>query len=127
MSECQAISIPEVQGLNYLDKVENYARKPQAAPVSIVGEVDRVYLDPPPAVSFEDPQRPGTIAINAWGNTDLVVWNPGPAVAAAMADFDDEGYRSMVCIEPAIALDNRRLLAPQESFSVGQTIEWVCA
>jgi glucose-6-phosphate 1-epimerase len=30
-----------------------------------------------------------------------VVWNPGAADAAALADMEDDEYRRFVCIEPA--------------------------
>lgn len=36
------------------------------------------------------------------GFTDAVVWNPGPADAAALSDMEDEEYRNFVCIEPAL-------------------------
>lgn len=125
VSDCRTVSVPALTGLAYLDKPDGFARRTQDAPLHIDGEVDRVYLMPPRNVELIDPARPGHIAIDTWGSTDLVVWNPGPAVAASMRDFDDEGYRNMVCIEPALALDNRRRLAPGEHFAVGQTIRRV--
>jgi len=36
------------------------------------------------------------------GFQDAVVWNPGAADAAALADMEDEEYRRFVCIEPAL-------------------------
>ncbi len=71
---------------------------------------------------FNDTGYSRTVAIEAWGNTDLVVWNPGAEVAASMSDFDDDGYQRMVCIEPAIALDNRTRLMPGESYTIGQSL-----
>lgn len=124
VSDARAVSIPGVTGLDYLDKPEGFARRTQATPLEIDGEIDRVYLQPPPTVELIDPARPGVVHIDAWGHTDLVVWNPGAAVARSMADFDNAGYRNMVCIEPALALDNRRRLAPGERFTVGQAIRW---
>ena len=44
------------------------------------------------------------------GFTDAVVWNPGAADAAALADMEDEEYRRFVCIEPAL-LDPHTLSA----------------
>lgn len=34
--------------------------------------------------------------------SDTVVWNPWEANARGMADFDDEGYKEMLCIEPGL-------------------------
>jgi D-hexose-6-phosphate mutarotase len=122
VSDSRHIAIPELTGLEYLDKPDAFARKRQTEAMSIEGEVDRVYLKPPRVVELIDPAHPRTVAIEAWGHTDLVVWNPGPQVAASLEDFDDDGYRRMVCIEPAIALDHRLRLAPGRTFAIGQTI-----
>jgi len=85
--------------------------------------IDRVYLSPPASMVLLDPVQNHTITLRAWGHKDMVVWNPGPVTAAAMVDFDDQGYRHMLCIEPALALDNTVLLAPGESHYLGQEIE----
>lgn len=122
VSDSRQVSLPALTGLAYLDKTESFQRKIQAEPLSIEGEVDRVYQDPPSQVELLQTKAEHRIAVDAWGNTDLVVWNPGPTVAAAMADFDNEGYRRMVCVEPAIALDHRVRLAPGESVAIGQTL-----
>jgi glucose-6-phosphate 1-epimerase len=42
------------------------------------------------------------LALEQSGFTDAVVWNPGAADAAALADMADEEYRRFVCIEPAL-------------------------
>ena len=125
VSDSRAASIPALTGLDYLDKTEGDARGTQRTPLRIEGEVDRVYLAPPPVVDLLDPRWPGRVRIEAWGHTDLVVWNPGPAVARSLADFDDDGYRAMLCIEPAQALDNRQRLAPGACHTIGQRIRWL--
>lgn len=122
VSDCRAASIPALTGLAYLDKPGGFARGRQSTALEIEGEIDRVYLEPPPAVALFDAGNAQRVSIEAWGNTDLVVWNPGPSVAASLGDFDDDGYRQMICIEPARALDNRRRLGPGESFAMGQSI-----
>jgi D-hexose-6-phosphate mutarotase len=125
VSSAAQVTIPALTGLDYLDKPSGFARRTQSRPLVVEGEIDRVYLDPPAAVALIDPAREGVLEIHAWGNTDLVVWNPGPGVAKAMPDFDDEAYLDMLCIEPALALGNRRHLAPGEKFAVGQTLRWL--
>jgi len=42
------------------------------------------------------------LALRQTGFLDAVVWNPGAADAAALADMEDEAYRRFVCIEPAL-------------------------
>lgn len=52
----------------------------------------------------------GTIVLGTWarvlkleqeGFADAVVWNPGAADTAALADMEDDEYQRFVCIEPA--------------------------
>jgi D-hexose-6-phosphate mutarotase len=124
ISDSHTVSVPALTGLAYLDKPAGFAHRTQDTALHIEGEVDRVYLQAPRTVELIDPARQGAVIIEAWGNTDLVVWNPGPTVAASLGDFDDDGYRQMICIEPALALGNRQRLAPGESIAVGQRIRW---
>lgn len=122
VADCGEVSIPGLTGLTYLDKPSGFSRQTQREPLHIDGEVDRVYLNPPRSVELIDGGPARRVQIDSWGNTDLVLWNPGAAVAAAMADFDDHGYERMLCIEPAIALDNRVRLSPAACHTLGQTI-----
>ena len=114
--------IDELTGLEFKDKTQGFARQLQAEELVVSGEVDRVYLHPPARVTLREPGSKPPLAINAWGHTDLVVWNPGPEVAAAMGDFDSDRYASMICIEPANALDNITQLAPGQEHRLGQAI-----
>ena len=122
VAKANVICIDEVTGLAYKDKTKAFSQFTQSDDLVVKGEIDRVYLDPPARVSLKDPGRQQCVSVSAWGNTDLVVWNPGPDVASAMPDFDNDGYTSMVCIEPAIALDNIIHLAPGERHALGQTL-----
>ncbi len=122
VSDRSQVTIPELTGLAYLDKPSGFTPMTQVSPLTLDGEIDRVFVDAPSSIELLDPGFSRRIAVDSWGNTDLVIWNPGALVAARMQDFDDEGYQRMVCIEPAIALDRRIELAPGESHVIGQTI-----
>ena len=50
-----------------------------------------------------------------------VLWNPWINKAKAMADFGDEEYKNMVCIEPGIVSDFHNL-QPGHSLILEQTI-----
>ena len=54
-----------------------------------------------------------------------VVWNPWIEKASAMADFDDEGYKEMVCVEPGVingqyALGGDEVLLIEQIISSGE-------
>lgn len=61
---------------------------------------DEIYRGVQGATTLTHPG--GQLILSQGGFTDAVVWNPGAADTAALADMDDEEYHSFVCIEPAL-------------------------
>jgi glucose-6-phosphate 1-epimerase len=49
--------------------------------------------------------------------SDVVVWNPGAARCAAIADLEPESFRSYVCIEPGV-VTSKVALAPGRAFAL---------
>ena len=55
--------------------------------------------------------------------TDYVVFNPGINGKRGTADFDEDGYKFMFCVEPAIAV-GCYTVKPLETFTGTQTITY---
>lgn len=106
----------------YLDKVDGFVRKTQEGSTTISGETDRVYLKTEDALTLVDPVFKRRLRVAKRGSKTTVVWNPGADKARAMADFDDDGYRSMLCIEAANAFDDQFDLAPGAHHTLGTEI-----
>ena len=53
--------------------------------------------------------------------TEAVVWNPGQAGSAQLADMPDDGWRHMLCVEAA-RIDQPVTLAPGETWMGHQTL-----
>lgn len=51
----------------------------------------------------------------------LVIWNPWQTKAKAMADFGDEEYKLMICVE-AGSVQERRLLNSRQLITMSQDI-----
>ncbi len=72
-----------------------------AAPeLRFVGEFDRVYSAAPQGYKLQD--GPHTLSIEQdidWAQT--VVWNPGAAKCAALADMPFDAWQHMLCVEAA--------------------------
>jgi glucose-6-phosphate 1-epimerase len=56
--------------------------------------------------------------------SDTVMWNPWDEKAKGMNDFDDEGYKNMLCIEPGL-VSGFHSLPPKASMCLQQWLELV--
>ena len=92
-----------LDGTDYLDKVDGAARKTQAGPVTIAGEVDRIYTGVTGEQVIDDESLGRKVHITSRGCSTAVVWNPWADIAASMGDLDDDDYRKMICVETANA------------------------
>ena len=101
-------------GRTYIDQAAGGAEAVQhEEPLSIRGEIDRIYPDAPPTVVVREPGR--ETEVSAYGFSDLVVWNPGPERAAGLKDLEPDGYRHMLCVEAAV-IDPPVTLAPDQTW-----------
>ena len=64
------------------------------------GPFDRVYGAPHAPMHLHDPQG-GLEINNSEGWADCVVWNPGAAGCAGMADMTPDAFTHMLCVEAA--------------------------
>ncbi len=112
------VRVVGLDGADFLDKVAG-ERRVQEGDVVFTGETDRVY-DSTAAVRVEDPAGGRTILVAKTNSKNTVVWNPWIAKAAAMADYGDQEWPGMVCVEAANALDNAVELGAGESCSMSQ-------
>ncbi len=72
----------------------------QDAPLQIDDKFDHIYRDVGPAMTIT--HGGGALALTQTGFKDAVVWNPGAADTAALADMQDDEYQRFVCVEPAL-------------------------
>ena len=96
-----------------LDKTE----KVQSGPVLFTEETDRIYHTAS-AAKIIDPEFYRTILVEKSGSNSTVVWNPWVEKSKRMADFGDEEYHEMLCVETANAGKGTFLLNPGESHSI---------
>jgi len=89
---------------------------------SIDANVDQIYKN----VSKEQVVESslGKIKVYRKGLPDVVFWNPWVEKAKAMSDFNDEGYKNMVCVEPGFVAE-RKVLQPREKWTGSQWLSVV--
>jgi glucose-6-phosphate 1-epimerase len=105
-----------LEGKTYLDKTDGFNSKTQDGPITINGEVDRVYLDTKDDITIDDSKR--KIMIKKNGSQSTVVWNPWIDVAQKMGDLGEEGYDKMLCVESANAADDTINIKSGESYTL---------
>lgn len=103
VGDISKVQVLGLDGIDYLDKVDGFAEKTQSGPVTIIGEVDRIYKGVTGELVIEDESLGRKIRIASSGCSTAVVWNPWSEIAASMGDLDDDDYKKMICVETANA------------------------
>lgn len=123
VGDVREITISGLDGAAYLDKVTDESRT-QSGDLTVGEETDRVYESAGDVV-LTDPVLGRTLNISKSGSANTVVWNPWIDKSAAMEDFGDDDWTSMICIEAANALGNAITLRPGETHHLKQRISIV--
>ncbi|WP_312269683.1 D-hexose-6-phosphate mutarotase [Pseudescherichia sp.] len=98
------ISAVKVSGLGdrFIDKVNNAQEDVLTDGVQTFPDrTDRVYLNPEACSVIHDGALNRTIEVIHHHHSNVVGWNPGPALSVSMADMPDDGYKTFVCVESA--------------------------
>lgn len=111
-----------LEGRTFIDKVDKFQRKTQQGPIVITGETDRVYVNTPDRVTVNDRAGGRTLLVDKTGSQSTIVWNPWVEKARAMADFGDDEWPGMVCVETANAAENAVTLKPGDSHTMTAVI-----
>ena len=112
------IEIVGLDKLQYLDKLTDFSEKPQQGHVQVAGEIDRVYLTPPPTVNLTKTGFARDIVITSAGTETLVVWNPGKEITSLLSDVDATAYKNFICIETANAVVDKVLIDAGGHYSI---------
>lgn len=115
VGDVQSATVHGLKGTRYFDKVLGDSFTETSDAVPIAGEVDCVYLDTTADLTIEDPVLGRRIRIAKSGSRSTVVWNPWINKSMAMADFGDDEYPHMLCVESGNLADNRITLPPGET------------
>jgi glucose-6-phosphate 1-epimerase len=97
------VQVVGLDGTEYLDKLDHFAKKTQSGPVVIDAEVDRIYTGVSGDLVIDDSSLARRIRIGSSGCSTAVVWNPWIDIARSMGDQGDDDYQHMLCVETANA------------------------
>jgi len=122
VSDVRQVHVEGLNGLSYIETLEDWATKSQSGDLRFTGETDRIYLNPPTKLSIVDPAWERRIELTSTGSRAAVIWNPWIDRAAAFSDMADDGWQRMLCIETANVMDDVVALAPGASHTLGVSI-----
>ncbi len=116
------VTVEGLQGLPYTDRLDPIIPKSEDHSIHITAETDRIYTATEQACRIVDRSLGRNIHVEKSGSRSTVVWNPWVNKAAAMADFGNEEYPGMICIEAANAADDAVTLEPGDEHKLTQII-----
>jgi D-hexose-6-phosphate mutarotase len=102
-----AVRVTGLEGCEYWDKVGGSNLRRQEGAISFSGETDRVYINSGAECVIHDDKLKRRIHVAKSGSLSTVVWTPWIEKANKMGDMGQpEGWREMVCVESANAIEN---------------------
>ena len=118
VSDVRSIAIGGLEKTSYVDKTDQAALKPATnGPIRITSETDRVYVNTIADCVLTDEGFGRIIRVAKTGSASTVVWNPWIEKSIRMADFGDDEWPRMVCIETANLAADSIEISPGESHS----------
>ncbi|KAL9399493.1 hypothetical protein Peur_008454 [Populus x canadensis] len=103
VSDISEVRVECLETLDYLDNLQNKQRfTEQGDALTFESEVDKIYLSTPTKIAILDHEKKRTFVLRKDGLPDAVVWNPWDKKAKTMADFGDDEYKHMLCVEAAV-------------------------
>ncbi len=117
VADVRSASLSGLAGARYLDTVGGIREARQQGDVRFEAETDRIYFTTDGAV-IHDRSRPRRITVHKKNSANTVVWNPWIARAIALADFGDDEWTRMLCVETCNVRDAAIPLDPGHSHTM---------
>ncbi|KAL3700858.1 hypothetical protein R1sor_018880 [Riccia sorocarpa] len=125
VADITEVRVEGLETLDYYDNLDELKRSTeQGDALTFDTEFDRVYLSTPNKIAVIDHKKKRTFILKKDGLPDAVVWNPWERKAKLMADFGDEEYKYMLCVEAA-AVEKPISLKPGEEWTGRQELSAV--
>ncbi|MCK5529261.1 MAG: D-hexose-6-phosphate mutarotase [Kiritimatiellae bacterium] len=124
ISDISKVAIHGLENSTFLDSLTN-KEQTENEPIKINQEVDRIYLDHTGNCEIKDTGLERTIQIDKQGSSSTVVWNPWIDKAKRMADFGDDEYQTMLCVETTNAHTDTIEITPDKAHTLTAVISLV--
>ena len=102
VADLRKVSVEGLEGATYQDRTaKSVQRRERRRPLTVRGEVDRIYVARPGRLRIVDESRGRAILVDRAGFNDVVVWNPGEEKARANIGLADGEWLNMLAVESA--------------------------
>jgi D-hexose-6-phosphate mutarotase len=115
-------TVQGLAGTTYIDFADAQQKIVETKEVEITKTIDRVYLNTTNDCIIKDNANKRQIKISKTGSKTTVIWNPWLEGATNMNDMPDNGYQTMLCVEPANMLNDVYTLLPNDTHTLSMTI-----
>ncbi|MCX7080976.1 MAG: D-hexose-6-phosphate mutarotase, partial [Pseudomonas sp.] len=122
VSDVRNVHVEGLDGLSYIETLDDWKTCIQAGDLRFTGETDRIYLDTPEQLNIVDPTWERRIQLTSRGSRSAVIWNPWIERAKQFSDMADDGWQRMLCIETANVMDDVVTLAPGAKHTLGVSV-----
>jgi glucose-6-phosphate 1-epimerase len=106
ISDVDKVRVLGLEECEFVDLLNGNQRRQQKGPITFGGEVGRIFASCDKTTVIEDRALGRAIHVVGEGSNSIAVWNPGLVTASKIPDLGSEGWRTMVCVENANALEN---------------------
>jgi len=119
VSDAERVSVDGLQGIEFLDKTDDFVRKTQTEPMlQFRSQTDRPYLNTQSPLTLRDPVLKRDLRLEKKGSKTTVTWNPAAELAATLKDLAPGAWRQFVCLETANVAENAVTLLPREAHTM---------
>ena len=102
VADLRKVSVEGLEGAAYQDRTaKSVQRRERRRPLTVRGEVDRIYVARPGRLRIVDESRGRAILLDRAGFNDVVVWNPGEEKARTSINLADGEWLNMLAVESA--------------------------
>ncbi|GEP27924.1 D-hexose-6-phosphate mutarotase [Cryobacterium levicorallinum] len=115
--DLRAVSFHGLEGAPFISAAPADLRR--SGPTIVGDEISRVYQGLTDPVTISDAGRNTRITSNGLSS---VLWNPGARIAREFDDFQDDGWKKMVCFESGNIRESTQTLGPGASHVLNVTI-----
>ncbi|XP_005089766.1 glucose-6-phosphate 1-epimerase [Aplysia californica] len=124
VADITSTAVSGLKGLAFTDKLKDGKQERETRDeVTIDRNYDRVYKNAPKTIQIVSGGNPSRkIELITFNLPDIVVWNPWEEKAKEMGDFDDLGYKEMICVE-AGKVDEPVTLPAGQHYECSQTFK----